>query len=443
MKWYDPQIVSPIDKMSKRVHNILTYKSASGIVLFVSVIIAIIWANSTFRESYHAIFHKYIVLQFGSATFKQSLLHFINDGLMAVFFFMIGLEIKREMISGDLSSPRKAALPIAAAIGGMILPAVIYAIINRNSGAPEGWGVPMATDIAFSLGVLSLLGKKVPIALKIFLTALAIVDDLGAVLVIAFFYTSEISFSNLLVGAVILTFLALYNIFGGRKTTVYAIVGIGGLWLAFMLSGVHATIAGVLAAFTIPARSKIDKNTFVNVLCQLTDRFRISTDNDSRLATHEQQHIIEEIKQVSYDVETPLQKLEHAISPLVAFLILPIFAIANAGIEIESDFLQMLIHPVSLGIALGLIIGKFSGVFLFSKLAVRLKIAELPEGLTWKHIAGIGFFAGIGFTMSLFITDLAFENEEYIAIAKASIIVASVLSGLIGFVILNSIKAKA
>ncbi|MBT3799898.1 MAG: sodium:proton antiporter, partial [Bacteroidetes bacterium] len=215
------------------------------------------------------------------------------------------------------------------------------------------------------------------------------------------------------------------------------------LWLAFMLSGVHATIAGVLAAFTIPARSKIDKNTFVNVLCQLTDRFRISTDNDSRLATNEQQHIIEEIKQVSYDVETPLQKLEHAISPLVAFLILPIFAIANAGIEIESDFLQMLIHPVSLGIALGLIIGKFSGVFLFSKLAVRLKIAELPEGLTWKHIAGIGFFAGIGFTMSLFITDLAFENEEYIAIAKASIIVASVLSGLIGFVILNSIKAKA
>jgi NhaA family Na+:H+ antiporter len=427
---------TPIEKLVKPIEKLLNFKSVSGIVLFFSVVVAMIMANGSLAEMYHHFIHLEFTFEIGNWAKSIDLLHIINDGLMAVFFFHVGLEIKREMISGEMRTMKKAAMPIAAALGGMLFPALFYLFFNNGTGGQSGWGIPMATDIAFTLGVLSLFGKKVPVSLKIFLTALAIVDDLGAVLVIAFFYTSEISFDNLLIGAAFLGALILYNIFGGRKTTVFAIIGIGGLWLAFFMSGVHATIAGVLAALTIPARSKIDKDYFVEKLGFLINQFRVSSENGNPLATEEQHEIIEEIKETRLDIETPLQKLEHALTPFVNFVILPVFAFANAGITLEGDLIALILHPISIGIGIGLLLGKFFGIVLFSKILVWLKIAELPKGLQWPHIYASGVLAGIGFTMSLFISDLAFEDENYIMMSKAAILIASALAAIIGVLLL-------
>lgn len=430
---------------SFRISRFITEEAYGGVLLILATIIAMYWANSSFYESYHHIWHDFKVgFVWGKIDMVASLHHWINDGLMALFFFVVGLEIKREVMGGELSSMKKASLPIAAAIGGMILPATLYAIVAINY--PEyinGWGIPMATDIAFALGLLAMLGDRVPLNLKIFLTALAIADDLGAVMVIALFYTESIDMNELLYAGICLVILTIANFTGIRKTIFYAIIGFAGVWIAFIYSGVHATIAGVLIALTIPARTKISEADYIDKLKSYINKFKKENPNENTtLLTKQQVHIIADIEELSDKAHTPLQKLEHALHPVTAYFILPIFALSNAGVHIDGSIDDMLIHPISLGIIAGLVLGKFIGIALFSKIMVRLKIASLPEGVSWHQIFGVAFLAGIGFTMSMFISDLAFKEEEFKQIAKVGIMVASVLSAIIGMLWLHLTTKK-
>jgi Na+:H+ antiporter, NhaA family len=355
-----------------------------------------------------------------------------------MFFFVVGLELKREIMAGELSAPRQAILPLAAAVGGMLVPTLIFVALNPGLPNVTGWGIPMATDIAFVLGILALLGKRVPVSLKIFLTALAIVDDLGAVLVIAVFYTSEISLMNLGAGGVFLAILLLANSLGIRNTVFYGLVGIGGLWLAFLLSGVHATIAGVLAALSIPARSKIDERGFTQRLRYYLHEFEHIEPNDVTLLEPAQMHVLDQIKRLIRAADTPLQRLEHALYPLVSFVVMPVFALANAGISFTTISAEALFHPVSVGIFLGLLLGKFGGVVGACWIMIRLGWASLPGDVQWKQMYGLGVLAGMGFTMSLFITTLAYESADLILHAKMGILVASLLAGVMGYVLLKT-----
>lgn len=406
-------------------------------MLFISAVVAMVWANSPFSYTYHKIWHIPFAIGFGGFTISKDLHHWINDGLMAVFFFVVGLELKREFIGGELSSFRKALLPMAAAAGGMIVPALIYLAFNHGTPAADGWGVPMATDIAFALGILSLLGNRVPLSLKVFLTALAIADDLGAVLVIALFYTSDVSLVNVGIGAIFMAVMIGANVLGVRSSVFYGIIGIGGLWLAFLLSGVHATIAGVLAAFAIPARTKIDEQGYLAAIGKLMEKFRQAPANDNHLVTSEQLHIIEDIKKYSVAAETPLQRLEYGMHPLVVFVVMPIFALANAGIELSGDILSGLINPLTLGVFLGLVAGKFIGITGMVKIMVAARLASLPDGASWRHICGVSLLAGVGFTMSLFITELAFTEPLLVLESKVGIMIASLVAGGTGYVLLR------
>ncbi|MCF6170708.1 MAG: Na+/H+ antiporter NhaA [Bacteroidales bacterium] len=422
-----------------RISRFISEEAYGGIILIFATIAALIWANSSYYESYHQLWHELKVgFVWGEINMVGSLHHWINDGLMALFFFTIGLEIKREIMGGELSSIKKASMPIAAAIGGMLIPAAFYALVLANY--PEyldGWGIPMATDIAFALGLLALLGKRVNINLKIFLTALAIADDLGAVMVIAIFYTDTINYSELLSAAFFIGVLLIANFAGVRRTSFYAIVGFIGVWMAFVFSGVHATIAGVLIALTIPARTKISENEYVKRLSKCLDKFDKVPASDNSLLTKDQAHVISDIGELNDKAQTPLQKLEHALHPITAFFILPVFALSNAGVHIEGRVIEMLLHPISLGIIAGLVLGKFLGISLLSHLTVWLKIASLPEGISWKQIYGVSFLAGIGFTMSMFISDLAFVDEEFKQIAKVGIMAASLVSATVGMIWLS------
>lgn len=381
------------ESKTKTIRNIFAEfvqaETSSGIILLSAALVAFILANSPVKEYYHT---------FWQIKLGLSLLHWINDGLMAIFFFLVGLEIKRELLQGELSSLKKATLPLMAAFGGMILPALIYLFFNAGSAAAAGWGIPMATDIAFSLGILALLGKSVPLGLKVFLTAFAIADDLGAVLVIAFFYTSELSFAALASGMLLVACLFMLNVLKVTRGIPYVILSIG-VWVAFLLSGVHATVAGVLAALTIPLRQ--------------------STKTEE---------------------EALLQKWEHKLQPYVAFGVMPLFAFANSGVTMEGNFIHALFHPVTLGIVVGLVFGKLGGLFLFSRISVFLGLSSLPEGVRWKEVAGVSLLGGIGFTMSLFIATLAFGNEEeLLRHAKIGILVASLIAGSFGWLYLKII----
>lgn len=430
----------PIDVIIKPLSRFIKAEATAGILLFLCALLAVIWANSPYSNHYHELWHNEFSMTFAGSTIKQTLHHWINDGLMAMFFFVVGLELKREIMGGELSSMRNAILPLTAAIGGMIFPAVIFLLFNSQSPERDGWGIPMATDIAFALGILSLLGNRIPVSIKIFLTVLAIADDLGAVLVIAFFYTSNISFISLSTGAAFVIVLITANYLGVRNTLFYGIVGIAGLWLAFLMSGVHATIAGVLAAITIPARSKIDEAEFTQRLKSYTEEFKRIRPNDMTLLEPGQMHVIEKIKSLALAADTPLQRLERSMHPFVAFVILPLFALANAGITFEGDLINYMIHPLSLGISFGLLAGKFIGVVGTCFLMVRLRMASLPNDARWRHIIGVGFLAGIGFTMSLFITNLAFKSDELSNLSKISIMMISVLAGIIGYSVLRAGK---
>ena len=366
-------------------------EAASGLVLLISAVIALIISNSNFSSLYFETLQSYLFIGINNIGLKMSLHHWINDALMAVFFFFVTLEIKREFINGELSSPKQALLPIIAAIGGMLVPALIYIYINFGNGDTiNGWAIPSATDIAFSLGVLSLLGSRVPISLKVFLTALAIIDDLGAIIIIAFFYAGDLSIQYL--SLLLLTFIALLilNKSGVKKFLPYLILGLI-LWFFTYQSGVHATISGVLLATVIPHRKKNEEYSL-------------------------------------------LTKIEHNISSYVAFGIMPLFALANAGVSLDGINLESLLSPVPLGIVLGLFVGKQIGVFLFSIIAIKLKIAQMPNNANWMSFYGVGILAGIGFTMSLFIGNLAFvENIEYIDSVKIGVLTGSLLSTLVGY----------
>ncbi|MDN5199752.1 Na+/H+ antiporter NhaA [Fulvivirgaceae bacterium BMA10] len=412
-------------------------EASSGILLLLATGIAIFWANSPWSETYFGIWKTHMTIGFSDFVLSKPLLLWINDGLMALFFFVVGLEIKREIISGELSSLKKAVLPVFAAIGGMVVPAIIYAAFNISEPSAKGWGIPMATDIAFSLGILAMLGTRVPLSLKIFLTALAIADDLGAVIVIALFYSSDISLQNLLLGAIFLVVMLIGNFTGIRNKWFYAMVGIAGLWLAFLLSGVHATVAGILGALTIPARTRIHPEEYSQRIRSLMDKYHEVFNQKSKMPSHEQLSVIATVKENTKNAETPLQSLEHTIHPWITFLVMPIFALANAGIILSPEAIPVATHPVSIGVLLGLLVGKAAGITFFSFIPYKLGFASLPEKIKWAHIVGLGFIAGIGFTMSLFISGLAFRNDEYLLASKIGLLLGSLVSGIIGFVILK------
>lgn len=424
------------------VSRFISKSTTGGIVLFVAALIAIFFANSPWAEDYAHFWHQHVVIAFGDYKLDMTLHHWINDGLMAIFFFVVGLELKRELTNGELASPKKAALPIIAAIGGMAFPAIIYLFFAGGTDAAHGWGIPMATDIAFALGVMYMLGDKVPTPLKVFLTALAIVDDLGAVLVIALFYTSQLNLTFLFIGITLFILLLIFNRLGFKNPLFYAIIGIAGVWLAFLLSGVHATIAAVLAAFAIPANARVNERTFTKELVHLKEKF-LSIDPDDKQPdlTDKQIHIVEDIRAVAKDAIPPSQRLEHGMHNLVTFFVMPVFALCNAAIPIS--FAGGL-SAVTLGVAFGLLIGKVIGVSVLSALLIKLKVVTAPKGTTMRKLFGVGFLAAIGFTMSLFITELAFDvkiHPEFPDQAKMGIILASVVGGIIGYLLLNT-KSK-
>ena len=389
-----------IHVLTKPFKYFFKLESASGLVLLFAAVIALAISNSDYAIIYFSVLQKYITLGYGSFALKLSLIHWINDVLMTVFFFLVSLEIKREMVQGELSNPKKALLPIIGAVGGMVVPAAIYILINLGSSETlKGWAIPSATDIAFSLGVLSLLGKRVPISLKIFLTALAIIDDLGAIVIIAFFYSGNIQTMYLVLMLVALIILIALNKYKVTNFLPYLIVGIL-LWDFTHQSGIHATIAGVLLALTIPHNTKVNKNSL-------------------------------------------LLKLEHGLSPYVAFGIMPLFAFANAGVSLKGLTFATLLNPVPLGIVLGLFFGKQIGVFVLSYISVKLKIADKPNNATWPTFYAVSILTGIGFTMSLFVGNLAFANDmQYIDGVKIGVLAGSLLSTVFGYVLLLIFSKK-
>ena len=418
------------------VQRFMHEEASSGIVLFVAAVVALVWANSPWYDAYHDLLETHIIVGFGSWAIDETIHHWIDDGLMAVFFFVVGLEIKRAVVVGELSSVRKAALPIFAALGGMIVPALLYVTFNPGGEEFRGWGIPMATDIAFSLGVLSLLRTRAPLPLKIFLAAFAIIDDIGAVIVIAVFYTGDIAWGNLGIGAIFLVFLLVVGRLGIRHPLVYALLGVA-VWLAFLYSGVHATVAGVLVAATIPIRVRVDSAGFLARSRDLLLVFERSGEHGHEDETSiEQRAILVELEDTAREMQSPLQRFETALHPWVAFVVMPLFALSNAGVKLEGDFFEALTHPVTLGIVLGLVIGKQVGVTLFSWAAVRFGFAVLPYGVTWLQFYGVALLGGIGFTMSLFITNLAFTSDLLTTEAKIGILLGSAISGIIGYLVL-------
>ena len=393
------EAVTPIQRLVRPFQEFADLEASGGLLLIGCTVAALAWANSSFAGSYFHFWHMDLTLGRIGGLLAKPLHFWINDGLMALFFLLVGLEIKREILVGELASFQRAVLPIAAALGGMIVPAAFYLLFNQGGPGAAGWGIPMATDIAFALGVLALLGSRVPTSLKVFLAALAIADDIGAVLVIAFFYTERISWISLGVGGVFFVALLAANRAGVRHLLIYEILGLG-LWVAFLQSGIHATVAGVLLAITIPAR-------------QRTASRAVLTSNES-----------------------PMLRCEHALIPWNRYLIMPVFALANAGVALGGGAARSVVAPVSLGVICGLVIGKPIGIVLFSWLATRTRLAAMLDGIGWRQIVGVGMLGGIGFTMSLFIANLAFGEAPALETAKVGILVASVVSGIAGAIVL-------
>jgi NhaA family Na+:H+ antiporter len=419
-------------------------EASSSILLLGATTIAILWANSPFSPLYYSLWHTEVSLSVGPYLISKSLLHWINDGMMAFFFFTVGLEIKAEMMVGELASFRRAFLPAAAAFGGMLFPALLFFLLNHGSSAVSGWGIPMATDIAFSLGALAVLGRKLPLGLRAFLSAFAIADDLGAVLVIALFYTKTVVWSYLLVGLVFVLGLAVANFLWVRWTLVYALLGIG-LWLAILGSGVHATVAGIVVAMFIPARGKYDTDKFIQEVGALMSEFQCEPSGCGRSILLNQRHLnaVQAIELASHHAETPLQRLEHSLHPWVAFVIIPFFALGNAGMTFDgTGVLHALASPLTLGVALGLLLGKPLGITLFSFLAVKTGLASLPRGVTWSHIAGAGILGGIGFTMSIFVMGLSFDDTLMMDRAKLGILAGSLASAVLGLLFLGIISER-
>lgn len=426
------------------IAHFLHLEATGGIVLLVCAVVALVWANSPWAASYFALWETNVSLSIGDGGLSKTLGHWINDGLMVLFFFLVGLEIKREFLAGALASFRRALLPVAAAVGGMVVPALLFVALNAGTEAIRGWGIPMATDIAFAVGVLALVGSRVPDGLKALLLAVAIVDDIGAVLVIAIFYTDAIAWSYLGYAGLLFLVLMGANRMGARQPLVYVVFGVA-IWLMVLYSGVHATIAGVLVAMAVPTRRRINTPDFIERGRAMLERFETEAAGARSwtIVTSGQQAALHGLEAASRAVATPLQRMENALHPWVAFGIMPLFALANAGVALEGELVNALLHPVSLGIALGLVVGKPVGVTLLAWLTVRLGWADLPVGVGWTQVVGVGMLAGIGFTMSLFITGLAFGGTPSEDLAKIGILSASLVAGLIGWGLLRMATSRA
>jgi NhaA family Na+:H+ antiporter len=443
---HPPAAVMPPTRLARLVRPMQEFvqqAQSGGIVLLAITIIALVIANSGLAPTYNRILHAHMGLAIGPYMLAESLLHWVNDGLRAIFFFLSGLEIKREVLVGELASRRAATLPIVAAIGGVLVPAAIYALFNADGPGGRGWGIPMATDIAFALGCLALLGSRIPFGLKVFLTAVAIVDDLIAVLVIAVFYSGHLNLGALGIGLALLLGLLACNRLGVRTPLIYGGIGIL-VWLAFLTSGVHATLAGVAVALTIPARYRIDAPTFLAQAHAVLHAFPPTPDTTAPMLTDEaQQSAVLELEDLCEQVQAPLQKLEHQLHDWVKWLIMPIFAVANAGVVLSVSSLQGEAVPIVLGVLVGLVVGKPVGLVGAAWIAVRLGVADLPRGVSWLHLVGAGILAGIGFTMAIFITTLAFDNPSQHAAAKVAILLASGIAGGVGVLVLRRLPAAA
>ena len=429
------------NKMLDVIIDFVHKETFSGFILFGAATLAMIFANSPISEEYFAFWHTPFGLAFGEHRLTMDLTHWINDALMAIFFLMVGLEIKREIIVGELSNPKKALFPIIAAIGGMIIPALIYISLNYGTSSFDGFAIPMATDIAFALGVLMLLGKKVPIELKIFLVTLAVADDLGAIIVIAIFYTTKINVFYVLLAILTLFVLMLMNKLGLKKLLPYLILGVC-LWDFTHQSGIHATIAGVLLAFTIPIKSKMTSLEFVQNISGISNDFYPNEQlSKNIILTQTQQNLLQKIGVAYSEVQNPLVRLEHYLHPISAYLIMPIFAFSNAGVNLYGD-INFAIDNLMIGIVFGLLVGKPIGIFGFTFLADKFNIAKKPENLSWSDIFGAGLIAGVGFTMSIFISNLGLATPEAIMLAKMSILSASAIAGTLGYLYF-SLKYRA
>ncbi|HWC18476.1 MAG TPA: Na+/H+ antiporter NhaA [Terriglobales bacterium] len=406
-------------------------EAAGGVVLLSCTVLALIWANSSWRNSYEQLLATQVSIGMGKLVLTETRLHWINDGLMALFFFLVGLEIKREILVGELSSLRRAALPVAAALGGMIVPASLYLLAARGHGLERGWAIAISTDTAFALGILASLGSRVPISLKVFVTALAIFDDIFAVIIIAVFYTNEINHISLFAGCGCIGLSFLANMLGVRNPLVYAVIGIFA-WCAVLNSGVHATLAGILLAFTIPSDTALDKMQFLKQSRSLIDELEAAEPNGT-----EEHAILHTLHKNLIEAESPLHRIEQRLQPWVSFFVIPVFALANAGVNVSAYAAAAIKHPLSLGVALGFILGKPIGIWLFSMLAVRTGIALPLENIYSRQILGCGSLCGIGFTMALFVAELAFGEGDSLAVSKLAILGASFVSAMVGSVLLT------
>jgi len=423
-------IITPLERFLRQT-------TSGGIILVVMTIVTLFIANSPWGATFQHFWERPVGLSYDSWMLERSLKEWINEGLMALFFLLVGLELKREILVGELSTFRKAILPVAGAAGGMIVPALIYYLLNPGGSAAIGWGIPMATDIAFAVGILVLLAGRIPRNLIIFLMALAIADDLGAVLIISLFYTQSINLAFLGIAGGLLLVLIFFNRAGIRLVLPYALIG-ALLWLALLESGIHATVAGVLSAFAIPARPSHTPRQFDMRIEELKQAFLAATlsddGTDHPLSNHCMAAIAGEVEGAAQAVQSPLQRLEHLLSPWVTFGVIPLFAAANVGISFSTlNVGQMLLHPVTLGVIAGLVAGKFLGIGGMSWLAVKAGIAQLPPGVTWRHLLGAAWLGGIGFTMALFISQLAFVGDQaLLEAAKLGILIASAIASCIG-----------
>ena len=422
----------------KAFMKFLHSESTGGIILLICAVIALLFANIPALVPFTSIWDYNCGIEFGNFSLKMPLRLWINDGLMAIFFFVVGLEIKREMLVGGLSSAKKAALPVFAALGGMIFPAIIYAIFNHdNPDTSHGWGIPMATDIAFAIGVISLLGKRIPIGIKALITALAVADDLGAIIVLAIFYpTHALHLSFLLYAAIVVAIILILRKLGVYNKYLYVIAGVF-LWYFIFQSGVHATIAGVILAITVPSRPKIDEDTYITKFSGMLERFKTTVKRDeSPLANSEGVFIIHEMHKEVEKVDPLMHRFESKLHPFSTFLIMPLFALANAGVAFSGMDFSEGVPSLTLGIFFGLVIGKPLGIFILSFLSTKLKIAELPSGTSWPQIFAMGMLAGIGFTMSIFINGLVFHDPIFADEGKMTILISSFTAAILGSVAL-------
>jgi NhaA family Na+:H+ antiporter len=432
-----PIVRSRLAPLFRPVLAFLSAEAAGGVILILCAIAALCWANSPWGDAYQRFWHTELSISLAGRTHAWSLQHWINDGPMVIFFLLVGLEIKRELLFGELASVRQATLPIVTAIGGMAVPALIYAGFNAHGPGAPGWGIPMATDIAFAVGVLALVGRAVPMSLKVLLLAIAIVDDLGAVLVIALFYTSGISMGALALAGAFLVVLVGLNLLRVHQPWPYLLIGIG-LWAAILASGIHATIAGVLLAFTIPATRSIEERPYAEYVRGMLSRFERGTLLAPDRISEDQSHALKAMEEASQAVQTPLARIEHALLRPVNFLIVPLFALANAGVDLRGGEESIIGGAPMWGVFVGLLVGKPLGILLATYLACKTRLASLPEGTTLRPMIGIALLCGIGFTMSLFVANLAFPGQEsQLAAAKVGILAASLVSGIAGGIVLG------